>query len=187
MNLLSWLPFKTGVVIGLLCYVVVENPPFKVRWPSAKDLSDDKVEFFPLSSFPMYASFSSEPFYVFLTDEKDQPIRISDLGIPSSPIKKDYEKKLDALKKDRKIRGKLMDLPLPVKQEAGQGTLENLMTNRAKSWFAANPEKHVRMYEVIIRAKGGGGAVDEQKTLVAEGALADAGKKSTPQNHGASQ
>lgn len=93
-RLLQAFPFKSLVVVGLLCFVVVENPPFSVRLKFTPE-HIKQAEFYPFSSFPMYSKFSANPSYLYLTDAEGAPIACqARLGIRASEIKKIYDKEV---------------------------------------------------------------------------------------------
>ena len=88
----SWrFPFKTLLVMGLLSFVLVDNPPLKLTFAHTKEMVK-KAEFYPLSSFPMYSTFSESPFLVFVTDKAGGKVAIdTDLKTHASELKKTYE------------------------------------------------------------------------------------------------
>ena len=59
-------PLKTMLVFIFLSFVVVRNSPFSVKLGYA--------EFYPLSCFPMFSTFSPFGNYVFITYADDQPL-----------------------------------------------------------------------------------------------------------------
>ncbi len=59
---------KCLLVMALLCLVLRENYPF--------------------SNFPMYSSFSSRTYYLYLTDAEGQALRTREFGLSSSGLKK---------------------------------------------------------------------------------------------------
>ena len=60
------------LVMALLCLVLRENYPF--------------------SNFPMYSSFSSQTYYVYLTDGARRPLRTKEFGLLSSGLKKIFDR-----------------------------------------------------------------------------------------------
>jgi hypothetical protein len=64
--------FRCLLVMALLCLVLRENYPF--------------------SNFPMYSSFSSRTYYVYLTDAEDQPLKTREFGLSSSGLKKIFDR-----------------------------------------------------------------------------------------------
>lgn len=173
MKLLARFPFKTGVIIGILSFLIVEKPPggpLKIAWPEAKDLRNYRTEFYPLSAFPMYANFSDEPIYIYLTDEKDKPIALNDLTkAGSSAVKKDYMGLLKKVRKENSTKGDIADSALALKQEAGKHTLASLLKTRSPQWSAKHPDKVIRLYEGVIRRGPDKVGVVTSSTLIAQG------------------
>ncbi|MBP7949882.1 MAG: hypothetical protein KA004_09525 [Verrucomicrobiales bacterium] len=163
-------PFKTCIVIGALCFLVVKNPPLSVRWASAQDLDAYQCEFYPLSSFPMYSGFADTEIFVFLTDDQNQPIRLHDMdNCQASALKKNYKGALTKLKQRRKLKGSVHDLPANIKEIAGKWVLHDILTNRSPQWAQANPHKTITLQEGIIRLEDG--EIREHITPVTSGSL----------------
>lgn len=175
-EILSFIPFKTGIITGVLCFLIIEKPPggeLKVAWPEPDDLQKYRTEFYPLSSFPMYAEFSDAPFITFYTDDKDQPIAIDSMTRSgATAAKKDYYGILKRIFEERRVKGKgvkISDAPLTVKQDAGKQALKDFLLTRANAWSAENPDKVIRLYEGVLRLPPEGGPSVLTKTLVGEG------------------
>ncbi|MGK0188069.1 MAG: hypothetical protein ACI9R3_003861 [Verrucomicrobiales bacterium] len=165
-RLLQAFPFKTSVVVGLLCFVVVQaKPDFVVKLKFTPE-HIKQAEFYPFSSFPMYSKFSANPSYLYLTDATGAPIACQPtLGVRASVIKKIYDKEV-------RIVGKREDtsiskLAQPLKQEAGLATLRVLREDVAKERVIADNIGPLRLQEVIIR-RGKGGKIEETTTFVGE-------------------
>lgn len=162
---MKWMrfPFKTLLVMGLLSFVLVDYPPLKLSFAHTKDMVK-KAEFYPLSSFSMYSTFSETPFLVFLTDGAGQKIAIdSSLKTHASELKKTYEMRLKALKKQGALPGKLTDLPLAIKAEAGRDTLELLKARPGVQEFLATRDNQIlRLYEIVLGAGDDGIVKREQ-------------------------
>jgi hypothetical protein len=156
-------PFKTLLVMGLLSFVLVDYPPLKLTFAHTKDMVK-KAEFYPLSSFSMYSTFSETPFLVFITDGAGQKIAIdSALKTHASELKKNYEMRLKALKKQGSLPGKLTDLPLAIKAEAGRDTLELLKARPSVQKFLASRDNQIlRLHEIILSAGDDGIVKREQ-------------------------
>lgn len=181
----SRFPFKTSVVTGLLCYLVVQNPPFSVRFARADDLDAYRCEFYPLSSFPMYSGFDDSELHVFVTDAQDQPIRLHDLpNCQASALKKNYKGGLVELKKKSGRKGRVIDLPLDLKQKAGAFVLHDILTSRARSWADQNPQKVLRLHEGLILQEDG--KIIRRTQVVAEGSL-ETLRNYQPEVHGESR
>ena len=162
---MKWMrfPFKTLLVMGLLSFVLVDYPPLKLTFAHTKDMVK-KAEFYPLSSFSMYSTFSETPFLVFITDGAGQKIAIdSALKTHASELKKTYEMRLKALKKQGSLPGKLTDLPLAIKAEAGRDTLELLKARPSVQKFLASRDNQIlRLHEIILSA-GDDGIVEREQ------------------------
>ncbi len=166
---MKWMrfPFKTLLVMGLLSFVLVDYPPLKLTFAHTKDMVK-KAEFYPLSSFSMYSTFSEAPFLVFITDGAGQKIAIdSSLKTHASELKKTYEMRLKALKKQGSLPGKLTDLPLAIKAEAGRDTLELLKARPSvQEYLATRDNQTLRLHEIILTA--GDDGIVKQEQWVAE-------------------
>jgi hypothetical protein len=162
---MKWMrfPFKTLLVMGLLSFVLMDYPPLKLTFAHTKDMVK-KAEFYPLSSFSMYSTFSETPFLVFITDGAGQKIAIdSALKTHASELKKTYEMRLKALKKQGSLPGKLTDLPLAIKAEAGRDTLELLKARPSVQKFLASRDNQIlRLHEIILSAGDDGMVKREQ-------------------------
>ena len=162
---MKWMrfPFKTLLVMGLLSFVLVDYPPLKLTFAHTKDMVK-KAEFYPLSSFSMYSTFSETPFLVFITDGAGQKIAIdSALKTHASELKKTYEMRLKALKKQGSLPGKLTDLQLAIKAEAGRDTLELLKARPSVQKFLASRDNQIlRLHEIILSAGDDGIVKREQ-------------------------
>ena len=162
---MKWMrfPFKTLLVMGLLSFVLVDYPPLKLTFAHTKDMVK-KAEFYPLSSFSMYSTFSETPFLVFITDGAGQKIAIdSALKTHASELKKTYEMRLKALKKQGSLPGKLTDLPLAIKAEAGRDTLELLKARPSVQKVLASRDNQIlRLHEIILSAGDDGIVKREQ-------------------------
>jgi len=162
---MKWMrfPFKTLLVMGLLSFVLVDYPPLKLTLAHTKDMVK-KAEFYPLSSFSMYSTFSETPFLVFITDGAGQKIAIdSSLLTHASELKKTYEMRLKALKKQGALPGKLTDLPLAIKTEAGRDTLELLKARPSVQQFLATRDNQLlRLHEIVLSAGDDGIVKREQ-------------------------
>ena len=164
-RLLQAFPFKASVVVGLLCFVVVENSPFSVRLKFTPE-HIKQAEFYPFSSFPMYSKFSANPSYLYLTDAGREPIACQpSLGIRASEIKKIYDKEVRIVGK--REDASISELTQPLKQEAGLATLRVLRDEVAKERILAENIGPLRLQEVIIR-RGKSGKIEETTTFVGE-------------------
>jgi hypothetical protein len=85
-------------------------------------------EFYPFSNFPMYASFTPETYYVYVTDLEDQPVAVTRLtGKVLSNLKKQYDTELKAEKRAAGGSVRQDDLPLEARQRAGEVVLRWLL------------------------------------------------------------
>ena len=156
-------PFKTLLVMGLLSFVLVDYPPLKLTFAHTKDMVK-KAEFYPLSSFSMYSTFSETPFLVFITDGAGKKIAIDTaLKTHASELKKTYEMRLKALKKQAGLPGKLTDIPLAMKAEAGRDTLELLKARPSvQEYLATQDNQTLRLHEIIL-SSGDDGIVKREQ------------------------
>jgi hypothetical protein len=83
---LEGMPLKVMFVVVILCLVLREN--------------------FPFSHFPMYSSFSSYSYYVYVADANDEPIPIEAItSIRTSALKKAYQGKLEEVREELESEG----------------------------------------------------------------------------------
>ncbi len=160
-------PFKTLLVLGVLSFVIVDNPPLKLTLAHDKDMVK-KAEFYPLSSFPMYSTFSDSPFLVFVTDSAGQKVAIDTaLKTHASELKKTYEVRLKQLKKKADLDGRVTDIPMELKTEAGRETLELLKARpTVQEYLATLPDQTLRLHEVVLTA--GDDGIERREQIVAE-------------------
>jgi hypothetical protein len=121
---------------------------FLIPWLTRK--TDKPGEFYPFSNFPMYASFTPDTYLVYITDQNDQPIPIKTLlGTSASDVKKTYDQKLNDLKSRAPKGVRRAQLPLPLKNEAANATLQAVAS---KIDLAAKlPDvKALRLYQTDI-------------------------------------
>lgn len=108
-------------------WVIVVLMAFVIPWLTRK--TDKPGEFYPFSNFPMYASFSRDTYLVYITDENDQPIPIkTSLATSASDVKKTYDRKLNDLKSRAPKGVRRAQLPLPLKNEAANATLQAVVS-----------------------------------------------------------
>jgi hypothetical protein len=160
-------PFKTLLATGLLSFVLVDYPPLKLSFAHTKDMVK-KAEFYPFSSFSMYSTFSETPFLVFVTDGTGQKIAIDTaLKTHASELKKTYEVRLKALKKRAFLDGRLTDVPMELKAEAGRDTLELLKARpTVQDYLATQTDQTLQLHEVVLAA--GEEGLEKQELKVAE-------------------
>lgn len=160
-------PFKTLFVVGVLSFVIVDYPPLQVTLAHNRDMVK-KAEFYPLSSFPMYSTFSEAPFLVFVTDGTGEKVAIDTaLKTHASELKKTYEVRLKELKKQADLDGRLTDIPLEMKATAGRATLALLKARPSvQAFLATHPHKTLRLHEVVLSA--GEDGIERREVIVAE-------------------
>ena len=163
----SRFPFKTLVATGVLSFVLVDYPPLKVRLASDADMVK-KAEFYPLSSFSMYSTFSETPFLVYVTNARGEKVAIdSSLKTHASELKKTYESQLKAAKQRAGQGGRLTDVPAELKMEAGRATLKLLKARPdVQTWLAARPDKILALHEIVLSA--GKDGLEKRDAKVAE-------------------
>lgn len=114
-------------------------------------------EQFPFSNFPMYSSFSSHTFYVYLADGNGRPIpALTSLGMSTATLKKIYATELRK-ETQRLLLGKRKLSPQE-KAVVGQRVLNGLK-------LSATAPNELILYEVNIDQRGG--RFDKQTTPVA--------------------
>ena len=160
-------PFKTLLVMGVLSFVLVDYPPLKLQLVTDKDMVK-KAEFYPLSSFPMYSTFSESPFLVFLTDSAGNRIAIdTTLKSHASELKKTYEFRLKLGKKEAEVGGRLTDVPLELKAAAGLATLKLFKARpQVQEYLAGCADKALQLHEVVLTA--GKEGVERREVMVAQ-------------------
>ena len=158
-------PFKTLIVAGLLSFVVVENPPLKLALASDKDMVK-RAEFYPLSSFSMYSTFSESPFLVYLTNKSGEVVRFdTDLKTHASETKKTYEIRLKEQKKAADLDGRLTDIPTNLKETAGLATLTLLKArSTVQDYLATQPDPTLQLHEIVLTA-GPDGIIKRQQKV----------------------
>ena len=164
----SWrFPFKTLLVMGLLSFVLVDYPPLNLTFAHTKEMVK-KAEFYPLSSFPMYSTFSESPFLVFVTDKAGRKVAIdTDLKTHASELKKTYELKLKAYKKQAGIGGRITDLPMNVKTAAGRSTLGLLKARpQVLEYLTTQADRTLQLHEIVLTA--GADGIERREQLIAE-------------------
>ncbi len=135
------LPLKVMLVMTVLCLLIQEN--------------------FPFSDFPMYGSFSSYSYYVYLTDGQDQPIPVEGItGIRTSRLKKIFGGKLTEVRKDLEADGmeiKGYQFMTPGQQRpAGEYTLQWLLDNcKAHARPALHKHRPLRFHKVGLKYQDG--------------------------------
>jgi hypothetical protein len=158
-------PLKTFAVMSFLSYLVVEGSgtPDRPRIikhalfsPQSDKEKDNqplirRAECYPLSSFSMYADFDSATFYNYLADAEGRPIpaRVISEAFNSTMLKKNYENSKRRVKAQRKIEGKLADLPDEARREAGQSVMNDLR-NTYRTYFEQNPSIRLTLHEVDV-------------------------------------
>lgn len=116
-----WLPFRFHWLLVLWMGLML---------PLLTAKTDKPGEFYPFSNFPMYSSFSPDTYFVWVSDLNDQPVAIArTFGMSPSDLKKRYDRKLSALKKEAPKGLRKAELPLEFKQRAGRETLEQLLAD----------------------------------------------------------
>ncbi|MCP5558010.1 MAG: hypothetical protein H7A55_09685 [Verrucomicrobiaceae bacterium] len=160
-------------------FQLLQRLPFKLHWflvllmafviPALTARTDKPGEFYPFSNFPMYSSFEPATYFVYVTDEKDQDLRMGPLfGRAPSDVKKVYDRKLNDAKKAHGGKVKKADLPPEIRAEAAQTVLQWLIDNMPdKSPLA--PAKGLRLHRVDIVFTDG--AVKQTTQLEGEIAL----------------
>ena len=160
-------PYKTLLVMGVLSFVIVDFPPLKVTLAHNKDMVK-KAEFYPLSSFPMYSTFSESPFLVFITDGAGEKLAIdAALKTHASELKKTYEVRLKEQKKRADLDGRLTDIPQELKAAAARDTLQLLKARpQVQEYLSTRQNKNLQLHEIVLTA--GTDGIDRREQMVAE-------------------
>ena len=117
-------------------------------------------ENYPFSNFPMYSSFSSRTYYLYLTDAEGQPLRTREFGLSSSGLKKIFDG-YRRIELKRFAQAGSERVPL-AEQAAGQSLLrylDGLTAGRppARKLLAGLQVKHVLVrqdaHEVILETR----------------------------------
>lgn len=137
-----------------------------VAIPALTRKTEKPGEFYPFSNYPMYSSFEPRTYLVYITDLQNQPLAISSVFKTSaSDVKKMYDTRLNALKK-RAPRGSLKaSLPLPLRKEAADETLRELVKKVSPS-PQLETVNGLRLHQVDINYDGY--ELSQQTTQVGE-------------------
>jgi hypothetical protein len=157
-QLLKKLPFKVHWILVLLMAIVI---------PALTARTDKPGEFYPFSNFPMYSSFEPATYFVYVTDESDQDLRMGPLfGRAPSDVKKVYDRKLNDAKKAHGGKIKKADLPPEIRAEAAKTVLQWLVDNTPDKTQLTGT-KGLRLHRVDIVFEDG----HVKQTTQLEGAL----------------
>ncbi len=164
-----YFPFKTMIALSVLSFVMISNPPLGIKFARTRD-DVKRCEFYPLSSFSMYSTFSDNPFCVYLTDGSGKMLgSLTQLGVFASDLKKTYERELKEIRAQAKPKpaGGLMDMPLALRQQAGNAALAFVFQRPvAEKFFTVSTSKTLRLHEIVLTAEADG--VHRRDTMVAE-------------------
>lgn len=108
-------------------------------------------EEFPFSNFPMYRSFSKNPYYIYITDDKDNLLSTEKIfGVSSGYLKKMYD--LESRKIAREKGIKLNELEDHELVFAGKHIMDFLFS---LDWNTGDIErpKELKLYHVTIYGK----------------------------------
>ena len=155
---LNWIPFKTMLVVVALCYVDIartKEGKIKFSWGYA--------EVFPLSSFPMFSTFSSAGNLVYVVDEAGNPILPSTFNTSTGGMTKSYRKFLHERRKDFGV--KFSEMTPEQKMEAGTNLLKNLRDSVAPEAFADGKLSKVQLIELIVTRDENGEILENRETV----------------------
>lgn len=158
--ILRWIPFKTMIVVVALCYVEVtrtEEGGIDVSWGYA--------EFMPLSSFPMFSTFSDAGNLVYVVDAEGKPILPATFHSSTGALTKSYRKFLHKRRKDFGV--KFSEMTPEQKMEAGTNLLKDLRDAVAPDAFADGKLAKVQLIELIVR-RDEKGEIKEERHVVGE-------------------
>jgi len=146
-KLLSAFP-RPFLVFLAACFVIVEGAPLRIDFVTGPD-DLRRAEFYPFSSFPMYADFSDTPNYVYVTTPDGKKLAcVPDLAVLSSVLKKAYSKELRKLKEQTGIS--MGEMTAAQKRPAGDATLRLLREQISAQKFEDGSLPHLQLHEVII-------------------------------------
>jgi len=122
-------------------------------------------EWYPLSHFPMYSSFASNTYYVYLTDGADRPLATVDVaGMNTPALKKVYDGELR--RERRRIQSGGGTISAEQTQAVGRAVLERVKSSPpAQAAGEALPDV-LRLYRVDIELIEG--RFEKRTTLVGE-------------------
>ena len=108
---LKAIPVPAFILTTILCLALRENYPF--------------------SHFPMYSRMSGNTFYVYVTDQNDEPVPIHTLtSIRTGRLKKIYNSRLYLMRDKLEAEGKFagfQNLTIEERREAGEYTLSHIL------------------------------------------------------------
>lgn len=121
-------------------------------------------ERFPFSNFPMYSSFTSRTFYVYLADGEDNPLAtVTSGGMHTSKLKKIYQTEL---RKEQQRNARNRRLTPEEKRPAGKRVLTMLRKSPVMQAQGLEAPSVLRLYEVNISLSHG--RFRKQSILIAE-------------------
>jgi hypothetical protein len=155
---IAWNPMRVHWLFVVLAAVVVpwltRNHPVKAQ----------RGEWYPFSNFPMYSTFEPTAYYVYVTDENDEPVPIwQTFGTWPSAVKKGYDAllktevarlKSEALKQGGKYSRRIVEMDGDECRPAGDAILRQLRDS------SPNPDevrkhKGYRLHQVDITLEEG--------------------------------
>ncbi len=138
--------FKTGLSAALAWLRVTRCKCLLVMTILCLGLREN----YPFSNFPMYSSFSSRTYYLYLTGADGQSLRTREFGLSTSGLKKifDHYRRIE-LRRFERSREERVSL---AEQSAGNSLLQYLDglsqgRPRAKKLLAGMTVQHVRVWQ----------------------------------------
>ena len=150
-------------LVAAVLVLAIDGIPLKILWLLTL-LNLLLEENFPFSHFPMYSSFSDFTYYIFITDENDEPIPIklkSNFGVSTSFLKKMYDTEV---RKDSNEKFSMRKQTPEDLNRAGQLTLDYVW-KRAKR-PAKKPYDRLRLYQENLHFECG--TIRHERMLIAE-------------------
>jgi hypothetical protein len=122
-------------------------------------------EWYPLSHFPMYSSFTSSTYYVYLADGADRPLATLDMaGMNTPALKKVYDGELR--RERRRIQSSGGTINAEQTQAVGRAVLERVKNSPpAQAAGEALPDV-LRLYRVDLELREG--RFEKRTTLAGE-------------------
>ncbi len=122
-------------------------------------------EQYPFSNFPMYSSFGSSTYYLYLADGMGAPVAsLETIGMSTPTLKKVFSTEMRKERERLQIRAG--ELTPEQKQLVGERLLARLKNSPAARQRGGPKPEILRLYEVNISVRGG--RFEKQTELVAE-------------------
>ena len=106
-------------------------------------------EWYPISNFPMYSTFSHSNNFIYISDGQDQPISLeSEFGFRTAFIKKIYDSRLRNLKNQNNINHNINK-----RAKAGEDLLKYIVNERNPKVNNYTNYNKLKLWNVIVTIK----------------------------------